>query len=928
MDVMTLAAKLTLNTSEYDSSLSSSEKKMKQMSWGGIAWGNVISQAVTKAAKATVSFGKDVIQVGMDFDSAMSQVKALGQLENDDFVTLRKRAMDLGASTKFTAAQVAEAFSYMALAGWDTEEMLAGIDGVLNLAAASGEDLGRTSDIVTDAITAMGLTAADSTHFVDVLAAASANSNTTVSQMGEAFKYLATTGGVLEYSIEDVATVLGLLANNGIKASQAGTSMRQILNTLINPTDKAADAMEKLGISLFDPLTNARKPLGQVLKEFRDTFKDAGLQLKEGFDPAELEQRVEEVNSWYDAEVEKINSDSSTSKSSKNKLLKALEKEYVGKLFDAENPNQAFLASLGDIGGLRGISSLFAIMASTDEDFQQLTESIANSEGDAEEMSKTMLDNLQGDITILNSAMEGLKIIVSDSFKEQLRSFVQSFTEEIGKMNEAFQENGVLGMFVNIADWVINGLVDSLSNPNEQQIQNFGSAIGQFIGTVAAKLVTSLPSLIGGIITIGESLAGGLVEGLFKGLFGENSEVTSLMDSLDKELNGIEINSVKAQGLLAYLEELASAGDENVTKTEAWKTAVEQLEEIMPGVKDQLEAEGATLEENIQKVRNMTDAYRKQAINQAMVNTLQKQYELLAEQGVKREKEQIRYDIARNSQNTILNTLRENIGRYAEYAKQGIESGKYYDFNDERMGQLVNLINGQYALGGEMYNIEDMTIDQLTGILGDLTTFLEQGPFGEDNIWETDQNYLSPDEINALNQKYQQAGTDMQSALQSIQEINTEMEATKSEISTTQKAVQSVTDELNGTATGVGTSGDAVVNALSGLAGRIESTSIGGGEDGSHAKGLWTVPYDDYVATLHRGERVLTASQARRMNEGEGADSGLLVAAVKSLEAKLENLTIQVQGKTFGKTVVNYGGDRMEGYLGKSESKLAAGYGW
>lgn len=897
MDVMTLAAKLTLNTSEFDSNLTSSEKKMQGMTSGGVAWGNILSQVVTKAAKATVGFGKDVIEVGKDFDSAMSQVKALGQLENDDFIKVRKRAMELGESTKFTAAQVAEAFSYMALAGWDTDEMLAGIDGVLNLAAASGEDLGRTSDIVTDAITAMGLTAKDSSHFVDVLAQASANSNTTVAQMGEAFKFLATTGGVLDYSIEDVATTLGLLANNGIKASQAGTSMRQILNTLINPTDKAAAAMEALGISLFDPETNARKPLAQVLQEFRDVFKDAGLQLEEGFDPAELEQRIEEVNAWYDQEVEKINSDKSTSKSSKNKLLKALEKEYVGKLFDAENPNQAFLGKLGDIGGLRGISSLFAIMNSTDEDFEQLTKSINDSEGAADEMAKTMLDNLEGDITILNSAMDGLKIIVSDSFKEQLRSFVQTLTEEIGKLNEAFQENGVLGMFVQLADWVINGLVDQLSNPNEEQVKNFGKAIGEFIGTVAAKLVTSLPDLLAGIVTIGESLAGGLIEGLFKGLFGDKSEVTNLVDGLNKELSGIEVNSVKAQGLLAYLEDLAKSGDENVTKTEAWKTAVEQLEEIMPGVKEQLEAEGATLEENIQKVRNMTDEFRKQAIQQAMVNTLQKQYELLAEQGVTREREKINYGIAEKNQTAILDTMRQNIGLYAEYARKGIESGKFVDFNGERIGQLYNLLNGQYAVGSDMYNLSDMSVDQLAGILGDLTSFLDQGPFGEDNIWETNQDYLSPDEIDKLNAEYVQASKDMESAQQKISEINSEMDATKSEISTTEKAVQAVTEELNGTATGVGTSGDAVVSALNGLAGRINSTSVNGESDGSNAKGLWDVPYDDYVSTLHRGEMVLNAARAREYREG-GTNTSLdldgLVAAVETaIKAGMEGATVR-----------------------------------
>lgn len=897
MDVMTLAAKLTLNTSEFDSNLSSSEKQMQGMTSGGVAWGNIMSRVVTKAAKATVDFGKDVIKVGADFDTAMSQVKALGQLENDDFIKVRKRAMELGESTKFTSAQVAEAFSYMALAGWDTDEMLAGIDGVLNLAAASGEDLGRTSDIVTDAITAMGLTAKDSSHFVDVLAQASANSNTTVAQMGEAFKYLATTGGVLDYSIEDVATTLGLLANNGIKAGQAGTSMRQILNTLINPTDKAAAAMEALGISLFDPETNARKPLAQVLQEFRDVFQDAGLQLEEGFDPAELEQRIEEVNAWYDQEVEKINSDTSTSKSSKNKLLKALEEEYVGKLFDAKNPNQAFLGKLGDIGGLRGISSLFAIMNSTDEDFEQLTKSINDSEGAADKMAKTMLDNLEGDITILNSAMDGLKIIVSDSFKEQLRSFVQTLTEEIGKLNEAFQENGVLGMFVQLADWVINGLVDQLSNPNEAQIQDFGKAIGTFIGTVVSKIVTSLPDVLEGIVAAGESLAGGLMEGLFKGLFGEKTGVSKLVDSMEKELNGIEVNSVKAQGLLAYLEDLAKSGDENVTKTEAWKTAVEQLEEIMPGVKEQLEAEGATLEENIQKVRNMTDEFRKQAIQQAMVNTLQKQYELLAEQGVTREREKINYGIAEKNQTAILDTMRQNIGLYAEYARKGIESGKFEDFNGERIGQLYNLLNGQYAVGSDMYNLSDMSVDQLAGILGDLTSFLDQGPFGEDNIWETNQDYLSPDEIDKLNAEYAQAGKDMESAQQKISEINSEMDATKSEISTTEKAVQAVTEELNGTATGVGTSGDAVVSALNGLAGRINNTSVNGESDGSNAKGLWDVPYDDYVSTLHRGEMVLNATRAREYREG-GTNTSLdldsLVTAVEAaIKAGMEGATVK-----------------------------------
>ena len=533
-------------------------------------------------------------------------------------------------------------------------------------------------------------------------------------------------------------------------------------------------------------------------------------------------------------------------------------------------------------------------MASTDEDFQQLTESIANSEGDAEEMAKTMLNNLQGDITILNSAMEGLKIIVSDSFKEQLRSFVQSFTEEIGKLNEAFQENGVLGMFVNIADWVINGLVDQLSNPSEEQVKNFGKGIGEFIGSVAAKLITSLPDLLAGIVTIGESLAGGLFEGLFKGLFGEKTGVAKLVESMEKELNGIEVNSVRAQGLLSYLEELAQTGDENVTKTEAWQTAVEQLEEIMPGVKAILEDEGATLDENIQKVRNMTDEFRKQAIQQAMVNTLQKQYELLAEQGVTREREQINYDVAKDTQKAVGDTLRENIGRYAQYISEGMASGAFVE--SAGMSELIgDLLQGRYWEGDQYSNIGDLSQDALMAIMHDLTGYVEN--LSGEKIWDTDQNYLSPEEIESLNQQYVQAGQDMEAATQKISEINGEMDATKAEIATTEKAVQSVTNELTGTAAGVGTAGSSVVSSLNSLAGRIDSVTIGGGSDGSNAKGLWDVPYDDYVSTLHRGEMVLNASRAREYREGgvnTGIDlEGLRTAVETGIKAGMENAKVR-----------------------------------
>ena len=882
MDVMTLAAKLTLNTSEFDSGLNQSEKSMEGLSSGGVAWGNLISRAVEKAGQAMMNFGKKTVQVGMDFDAQMSQVKALGQLQDEDFQKVRKRAMELGESTKFTAAQVGEAFSYMALAGWDTQEMLDGIDGVLNLAAASGEDLGRVSDIVTDAITAMGLTAKDSGHFVDVLAAASANSNTTVAQMGEAFKYLATTGGVLQYSIDDVAVTLGLLANNGIKAGQAGTSMRRILNTLINPTDKAAAAMEDLGISLFDTTTNARKPLAQVLQEFRQVFKDAGLQLEEGFNEEEIQGRLDKLNEWYDEESAKIDKMSS----GKKKAMKELDKQYSKRFTEEVTPNQAFLGKLGDIGGLRGISSLFAIMNSTDEDFQQIVDSVANSEGSAQEMAETMLDNLMGDVTIFKSALEGLQIVVSDEFKQPLREFVQLLTEEVGKLNEAFKSNGVLGMFLEVADWIITGVADSLKEPDTTQVEKFGAAIGEFIGKVAAKLITDLPAMVGGIVELGVSLATGLLEGLQKGLFGDKSQVQTFIDGMNAELEGIEVNSVKAQGLLAYLQELAEAGDENVTKTDAWKTAVEQLEEVMPGAKEILEAEGATIDENIEKLRALTSEYRNKAIQQAMVNTLQKEYEQLAEQGVEREKEIVKAGAARNTQNAIVSTFRGGIQKYAQNILGGITSGEYEDFGGEMKPMVENLLAGYAQIGDELVSLDNLSADQLANTLKSLTDYLEQGPGGE-NIWETDQGYLSPEEIERLNKEYDTATGEISAANDKIKGINEEMDKTKSAISTTEKAVESVTAELNADASSVAEAGSNLASAINGAADKIN-----GGEEHSHAIGSAYIPYDNYPALLHRGERVVTATENRR-GTGNVDIAGLEEAIASAIRESMKDVTVR-----------------------------------
>lgn len=250
-------------------------------------------QKLTKIRDAATDFGKVAQDVGksmskkltapilgaggivskfaMDFDSEMSKVKAISGASGDEFDQLRDKAREMGAKTKFSATEAAQAMSYMAMAGWDNKQMLEGIDGIMNLAAASGEDLALTSDIVTDAITAFGLSADDSAHFADVLAATASSANTNVAMMGETFKYAAPIAGTLGYSVEDTALAIGLMANNGIKGSQAGTALRSGLTRLASPTKEVEKGMEMLGLSIEDV---QGKPLDETLRIFRNAFKD------------------------------------------------------------------------------------------------------------------------------------------------------------------------------------------------------------------------------------------------------------------------------------------------------------------------------------------------------------------------------------------------------------------------------------------------------------------------------------------------------------------------------------------------------------------------------------------------------------------------------------------------------------------------------
>lgn len=334
-------------------------------------------QSPLVAAGVTISAGAgiaDTVKTYADFEAAMSEVKAISGATSEEFAQLTEKANQMGAVTKFTASESAEAFKYMAQAGWDAKEMMDGIEGLMSLAAASGEDLGTTSDIVTDALTAFGMAAKDSGRFADVMAMAANATNTDVAKMGDTFKYVAPVAGALGYSIEDTAVAIGLMANNGIKASQAGTSLRSLLTNLTHPVGQAEDAINDLGISI----TNADgsvKPLSQTLQELRSKFSA---------------------------------------------------------LSEAERAQYAAM-----LAGQEGMSGLLAIVNASDQDFADLTEQINNSSGAAQEMADIMMDNLAGKFELFTGALDSMKMSLGEKFKPYLIEALDWLTNKVPDVENA-----------------------------------------------------------------------------------------------------------------------------------------------------------------------------------------------------------------------------------------------------------------------------------------------------------------------------------------------------------------------------------------------------------------------------------------------------------------------------------------------------------
>lgn len=382
---------------------------------------NLLKNPILQAgAVFGISLGlKDTIDTYGQFESTMSKVKAVSGATADQMERLNAKAKEMGATTKFTASEAGEAFTYMSMAGWDAEKMLDGISGIMSLSAADGLDLATTSDIVTDALTAFGLEAKDSAHFADVLAKASSSANTNVSMLGESFKYAAPLAGAMHYSVEDVSLALGLMANASVKGSMAGTSLKTALANMSSPTASMADVMKQYGISL----TNANGQM-KSLKEVLDTIR-----------------------------------------------------QKMGALSETEKT-----AAASTLFGKEAMSGMLAIINASEQDYQKLAESIANADGAAQQMSETMLDNMQGSFTLLQSAVDGVKISLGQRLSPYLRQFATWITGKMPKVQDAID---------NVMDFV-DGKVEWL----KQTINDFTSGADWENATIWEKIKISWDKIV------------------------------------------------------------------------------------------------------------------------------------------------------------------------------------------------------------------------------------------------------------------------------------------------------------------------------------------------------------------------------------------------------------------------------------------------
>ncbi len=584
------------------------------------------------------------VQAAGEFGAVMSNVEALSGANTQQMAALNAQAKELGATTKFTALESGEAMGYMGMAGWNAQQMLAGMPDVLDLSAASGEDLAGVADIVTDSLTGFKLTAADTGEFVDVLAEASRKSNTNVSMLGESFKYVAPLAGTLGYSAQDTAVALGLMANAGIKSSQAGTTLRTALTNLVSPTKEQAAEMDRLKISLTDS-TGLMLPLLDTVDNLRGAF---------------------------------------------DRMSEAEQSAAASTLF-----------------GKEAMSGMLAIINASEADYNNLTQSIYNSAGAAEAMAKIKLDNLSGDLTLLQSAADGLSLTLGEVFMPQVRGLVQAGTNILGVADKVVQDNPALVKALMAGAGAV-GLMTA--------------AVTAFAAAKKAAAAIDLAAMFTG--PVGPIIAvAGAVAVVTAGIIGAVEEANKGVPKVE-ELTQAARDSAAAMGEIAggfadsqadiaatadvagvYIDRLDELGAKtSLTKAESqeYHNILQLLCDSVPELAASIDLETDSISGGTEALRAQTEAWKENAQEQARQEALK---ELMAEQG----------DVLKEqAKNTIL--LQEAEAKLKVQQKRRAEiMAQQAEMEQEARDNAHNLTDEYFQLSDEMGRVnEDIRISEAT----------------------------------------------------------------------------------------------------------------------------------------------------------------------------------------------------------------------
>lgn len=749
MDVFNLCAKISLDTSEYESQLKKAKTNTKSVvtdlqnsyTKGFEKVAGTLAKVGTAIAGLGTAVGGYAIKVGGDFEAGMSKVQAISGATGEDMEKLSELAKQMGKTTKFSASEAAEGYQYMAMAGWKTEDMLAGLPGIMNLAAASGESLATTSDIVTDVLTAMGKGAGDAGTFANVLASASSNSNTNVAMMGETFKYVAPLAGALGFNIEDLSQAIGLMANSGIKASQAGTSLRSILTRLASPTDEVETAMAKYGITIADSDGKMRS-LSEIMQNLR---------------------------------------------------------ESLGGLSEQEQT-----AAATAIGGQEAMSGLLAIVNASQEDYDKLAGAIANSTDAAENMANTMQDNVQGKLVILKSAIEGVGISIYEKFEEPLKNAVEKVTEAVSNFDvdaaiEKIQR--VLEILKAIAPVVV-GIVSALAT--------------LYAYFKVLKVIAKVKGIIEAVKKAGGVVAalGGPVGLVIAAIVAVIAAITTLY-ATNKKFRDFVNNMIsqiweKVQGVVDAVQPYLQAAMELAKNalSDAMEFIKNAISDMAEKAKPVVEAIGNAFESAwslIQTVWSGVEPFFTGLFNvigvlvRTVVGVIGAQFQL-AWNFVS-----AIWSVATSFFATIWNTI---AGIFA--VVEAVLSGDFQGAWNAIMGIFATWKDFFMGLWQDVCDVFSGVFDFFTTVGGDIVQGIKDGISA---AWEGLTNFVRG----------------LWNGLKKIFTIK------KSDI------------------------------------------KVEGGADGSHAGGLDYVPYNNYVANLHRGEMVLTAKEAESYRRGAFGGGGFTV---------------------------------------------------